>query len=344
MDEPRSIGARLRAYFLPSAENQYRPHSLSRDALITVVALTCVVEGFLLTSLFMQSGAGQFAAAVLKGAIVNLTNNERSTLGLGDLNTNPLLTAAAQAKADDMAARGYFSHKDPNGSEPWKWVIDAGYDYAYAGENLAVRFFDSADVVDAWMHSPSHRANVVKGVYKDIGIGVAEGTYEGQKTTFVVQFFGTSRAELGIAPASQPVAAQPKPAPVAAKVAAASVAEVPEVPVETAVSEALTSAPVPAQPTVEGRSTQIPSSVVRIFNSPRTMALSILAAILTLLIVALVLAIVIHMHVQPVDMLLSGAVVTAFVFAIFAFNSFVLTGATVPESTPAASVHALDLR
>lgn len=333
MDALKHFVSRVWAYVAPSRANQFRPASLSRDALITVVAITCVVEGFLLTSLFMQSGAGQFAAAVLKGAIVNLTNSERSVLGLGQLRTDPLLTAAAQAKAEDMAVRGYFSHNDPNGTPPWRWILDAGYDYAYAGENLAVRFFDSSDVVDAWMQSPSHRANVVKSSYADIGIGVAEGMYEGQKTVFVVQFFGTSRAALGI-----PASTTPAPAPALGKEAVASAA--PDVPAEVAVAEALAQAPVPAYAAVEGRATQIPASITKVFNSPRTLALFILSLILLFLVAALILATVIHMHIQPVDMLLSGAVVTAFVFSLFAFNGFVLSGATIPESTPAAAIEA----
>lgn len=335
MEGLRRIARLAWEYVAPSASNQFRPASLSRDALITVVAVTCVVEGFLLTSLFMQSGAGQFAAAVLRGTLVNLTNVERSVMGLSHLTTDPRLTAAAQAKAEDMAARGYFSHNDPDGSEPWRWVRDAGYDYAYAGENLAVRFFDSSDVISAWMQSPSHRANMVKGAYRDIGIGVAEGVYEGQRTTFVVQFFGTSRAALNIPPASMREEGAP---PTTSDAMPEDVnSELPE-PADVAVSEALATAPVPTAATVEGRATEIPTSITKLFNSPRTLALFILSLILLFLVAALILATVIHMHVQPVDMLLSGAVVAAFVLSLFAFNSFMLSGATIPQSTPAAAV------
>lgn len=339
MHELRDVLARLKGFFIPHEGNRFRPQSLSRDALIVVVAVTCVVEGFLLTSLFMQSGAGQFAAAVLKAAVVNLTNAERSDLGLGELRADPALTAAAQAKADDMARRGYFSHNDPDGSAPWKWVLGAGYDYAYAGENLAVRFYDSSDVVQAWMQSPSHRANIAKSAYRDIGIGVAEGTYEGKPTTFVVQFFGTSRAALGIAPASAATAPRAQAPTDVSEPGAEEVA--PEEILESAPVSAELAAAVPTQPTVGGQSTQIPASIVKLFNSPRTMALSALSAILALLIVALGLATFIRMRIQPVDMLLSGAVVAAFVFSIFALNNFVLIGATVPPSTPAAAIEAV---
>lgn len=340
MQERKSLWQRLYGHFVPLEANQFRPASLSRDFLVAVVAVTCVVEGFLLSSLLMQSNVGDFAAAVLKSAVVNLTNAERATLGLRTLESDPYLTVAAQAKAEDMAARGYFSHEGPDGKEPWQWIKEAGYDYAYAGENLAVRFYDSADVVEAWMESPSHRANVVKGVYRDIGIGVAEGVYEGQKTTFVVQYFGTSRAALGIAPekATKPVEA------VVATAASTTPSPAAETPVEaaaTAEENGQGLAVLPAGPAVEGQSTQIPSSIIKLFNSPRTMALSVLAAILTLLIGALALAIFVRFHVQPTDMLLAGATVTAFVASVFLFNSYVLTGATIPQSSPAAAIEAV---
>jgi hypothetical protein len=61
----------------------------------------------------------------------------------------------------------------------------------HAGENLAIHFTDSSDVVGAWMDSPTHRANIMNGNYTEIGVGTAEGTYEGFKTMYVVQLFGT---------------------------------------------------------------------------------------------------------------------------------------------------------
>lgn len=337
MQERKSLWQRLYGHFVPSEANHFRPASLSRDFLVAIVAVTCIVEGFLLSSLFMQSSAGQFAAAVLKSAVINLTNAERSSLGLRSLQSDPTLTLAAQAKAEDMAARGYFSHQGPDGKEPWQWIREAGYDYAYAGENLAVRFYDSADVVEAWMESPSHRANVVKGVYRDIGIGVAEGVYEGQKTTFVVQYFGTSRAALGIA-------AERATKPVEIIVAsAASTTPAPAEAAPVAIAEAADQgfAALPQEPAVEGESTQIPSSIIKLFNSPRTMALSVLAAILTLLVGALAVATFVRFQVQPTDMLFAGVTVTALVASIFLFNSYVLTGVTVPPSSTASAIEAV---
>jgi uncharacterized protein YkwD len=129
-------------------------------------------------------------AAVLASMLVDMTNTDRSTASLSKLTVNPLLQAAAQAKADDMAKYGYFAHTSPTGVTPWHWIATTGYDFAYAGENLAIDYFESADVESAWMNSPTHRANIMSGTFTEIGIATAIGTYNGHQTTFVVQMFG----------------------------------------------------------------------------------------------------------------------------------------------------------
>ena len=92
-------------------------------------------------------------------------------------------------KARDMAEKGYFAHTSPDGKNPWYWLEQAGYKYQYAGENLAVNFNDSKDVTEAWMQSPTHRANIVKNKYTEVGTGVATGIYEGRKAVFAVQLY-----------------------------------------------------------------------------------------------------------------------------------------------------------
>lgn len=132
-------------------------------------------------------------AAVVSAVLIDLTNADRASAGAQALVVNDRLTAAAQAKANDMAARGYFSHKDPDGREPWTWLKEAGYDYRYAGENLAIQFSDSIEVERAWLASPSHRANLLNDQFSEIGIATAYGAYQGQPTTFVVQMFAEPR-------------------------------------------------------------------------------------------------------------------------------------------------------
>lgn len=139
-------------------------------------------------------------AAVITATLIDLTNGDREQEHLGTLVLNDTLTKAAQAKANDMAAKSYFAHTSPEGLDPWHFMHEAGYEFQYAGENLAVNFSDSEDVVSAWMDSPGHRANILNGKFTEIGIATAVGEYKGKKTTFVVQMFGTPRASASVAP------------------------------------------------------------------------------------------------------------------------------------------------
>ena len=107
------------------------------------------------------------------------------------MSENALLTQAAQDVASDMATKGYFAHISPSGITPWDWLAQVGYKYQYAGENLAVDFTDSSAVESAWMASPEHHANIVKPQYTQMGIGVANGMYQGKEATFIVSFFGS---------------------------------------------------------------------------------------------------------------------------------------------------------
>ncbi len=177
--------------FIPHSDNNYKPHLLRKNVTIALALAILVVQfAFVVsvTKILPQSG---YVASVLVAVIVDETNSERVSLGLTQLTRNKVLDQAAQEKANDMATREYFSHISPEGNTPWYWLDITGYDYQYAGENLAVNFTDSHRIVNAWMKSPSHRANMVNGVYTEIGMATAEGMYKGKLALFVVQFFGT---------------------------------------------------------------------------------------------------------------------------------------------------------
>ena len=131
----------------------------------------------------------QAQSALTSNSIVTLANEDRASQNVGTLTEDPLLERAAQAKADDMAAKGYFSHIDPSGNAPWVWFKKVGYYYYGAGENLAIDFSDAQSLNTAWMNSPAHRANIVRGTYSRVGIGIAHGTYQGKSATFIVEFF-----------------------------------------------------------------------------------------------------------------------------------------------------------
>lgn len=181
----------VHSHVVPGPGNAYRPHLLRRRALLLLLGIALAAEALLVANLSLRQAGLPYLAAVVQSAIIGYTNEARAALGGAPLAESPLLTAAAHAKAADMAEKGYFSHNGPDGKTPWEWVRQVGYDYQYAGENLAVRFVDSKDVVDAWMASPGHRANIVRPAYTEIGVGIARGIYKGQPADFVVQYFGT---------------------------------------------------------------------------------------------------------------------------------------------------------
>jgi len=181
----------LRKLFIPTLGNGYAPHSLERAAVGGMLVL--VLLSFTLVN--MQSllwvSSDWLVSAILPAVIVTETNKERVSESLGVLHRSAVLDAAAQMKANDMAKNQYFAHYSPTGVSPWYWFDQANYNFVHAGENLAIHFTDSGEIVDAWMDSPTHRANIMNGNYVEIGIGTAEGTYDGFSTVYVVQLFGT---------------------------------------------------------------------------------------------------------------------------------------------------------
>ena len=149
--------------------------------------------GFIVTMpAFVQAQTSpSLPTATFENTILTLVNSDRTAQGVSALTENSLLAAAAQAKANDMATEGYFAHYSPSGTSPWYWFTLVGYYYTHAGENLAINFDDPTAVETAWMASPSHRANIVRGLYTQTGIGIAHGTYLGKPATFIVQLFAT---------------------------------------------------------------------------------------------------------------------------------------------------------
>jgi hypothetical protein len=186
----------------------WREFELVGAAGLSVAALTIVI--FVATSLDKYLIGTAEYASVMAAVLVDMANNDRNVNNVSTLTLNPLLVAAAQAKANDMAAKSYFAHVSPEGVSPWHWFEEAGYRYKYAGENLAVDFSDSTDVNTAWMKSPTHRENLLDPHFTEIGIAIAEGFYDGHPTTFVVQEFGAPSSEsLARAPTQEIVPENP---------------------------------------------------------------------------------------------------------------------------------------
>lgn len=191
----------LKDYFIPHEGNEYKPHSLQKAAMLGMVTLIMFSFTFANLQSLLWIGSEWLVSTVLPSVIVQLTNEERRDDALGTLKRNSTLDAAAQMKAEHMAQNEYFAHYAPDGTSPWDWFGEVDYNFIHAGENLAIHFTDSDEVVEAWMASPAHRANIMNGDYVEIGVGTAEGEFEGYKTVYVVQLFGTPAA-----PAPEPVA------------------------------------------------------------------------------------------------------------------------------------------
>ncbi len=187
-----------------------------------------------------------YATEMSTSSLLSLTNTERIQGGLGRLTSNSKLAQAAQAKANDMALRDYWSHVTPDGKQPWSFIIASGYEYQSAGENLAYGFDTSSETINGWMNSPDHRANIMKSNYKEVGFGVANSSnYQsnGEQTIVVAMY----AEPLEVAPA--PTASTP-PAPTKTTTKASTAAKSAEAaPVEPPKSE--TPAPVPETPAIE---------------------------------------------------------------------------------------------
>lgn len=178
-----------------------------------------VATGIFVSNLWgaAQSNVLSYATNTSISGLQTSTNAERAANGLGALALNSVLNQAAQAKANDMAARDYWSHNTPEGNPPWVFFTNAGYEYETAGENLAYGFDDSDDTVTAWMNSPGHRANILNTTYQEIGFGMANSSnYQGTgPQTIVVAMYAKPYAVAAAqAPAPAPAPA-PQPAPVA---------------------------------------------------------------------------------------------------------------------------------
>jgi len=180
----------LKNHFIPHTGNNHVPHVLHHRALFGYSIILIALKVLVVAAGITLPGYSLFSSAITPANIISLTNETRSSLELPALTTDPKLMQAAQAKAEDMFLNGYFAHTSPSGVTPWYWFKTYGYDYRSAGENLAAHFTEAEDVEAGWMASPTHRDNIVSDRYTEIGVGVAQGVYDGYQTTFVVQMFG----------------------------------------------------------------------------------------------------------------------------------------------------------
>ncbi len=148
--------------------------------------------------LFGSSIKKVIAVSLTPLSIAEYINNQRMENKVPPLALNTELSKAAYQKGLDMLEKDYWDHYGPNGETPWQFILKSGYDYTYAGENLAKGFSDAYDVVLAWMASPSHRENILDKDFSDIGIAVLYGKLQGQQVYLIVSMFGTTAEEAAL--------------------------------------------------------------------------------------------------------------------------------------------------
>lgn len=202
----------LKNAFIPHEGNDFQPHALRRHMLHWYAGILVASKILVVALVSFYAGPAR-VSDITPPNIVKQTNIARQANKLPTLKTNSLLNKAAQAKANDMIRQQYFAHISPSKVTPWAFFKQAGYSYRYAGENLAIDFAESEDVIQAWLNSPSHRRNLLSTRYTEIGVAVASGNINGTQSLLVVQMFGTPTKAV----VKKSAAAPQTPSPVSVK-------------------------------------------------------------------------------------------------------------------------------
>ena len=155
-------------------------------------SLAVIISSALLAmSAFLVLPLTAEAAGLNASDLIDMTNKIRQEADLKTLEPNHKLTQAAYRKAYDILNHNYFAHTNPSGKPFYQWIEEEGYNYLYAGENLAIDFTTNEAVMAAWLESPSHRANIINSNYNEIGMVALRGQWQNHETIVVVQTFGS---------------------------------------------------------------------------------------------------------------------------------------------------------
>jgi len=191
----------LKKYFIPHEGNNYHPHILHTKRAIfysgVFLIMKVIVIGFALL-LPLQVFVLPDVLAEQQKQIIILTNDLRAREGLPLLETETKLSNSAQMKVEDMSANEYFEHVSPDGKGLSYFLKNAGYSYKVAGENLGMGFAGATELVQAWINSPTHYANLVDSDYLEFGVGLESGEYGGLPTVYVAQHFGLPKVVAGV--------------------------------------------------------------------------------------------------------------------------------------------------
>lgn len=207
-----SLFGNLRHWFTPHHTNNFRARLLHHSSIFAIIGILLAGNILLRIQGNAQLHVLGFTSSITIDEVVKATNAERAGQGLKPLAYNEKLADAARRKAANMYEENYWAHNSPLGKSPWVWFKQAGYNYVYAGENLAKDFGSTTRLMSAWMASPTHRENIVSTKYTELGLAVVPGTLQGQETVLVVQLFGTTSGG-AVPPKSTTTTRATKPAP-----------------------------------------------------------------------------------------------------------------------------------
>ncbi|MFA6547394.1 MAG: CAP domain-containing protein [Candidatus Magasanikbacteria bacterium] len=183
----------LKKYFIPHLENNYHPHILHTKRAIMYGGLFVVMKIIVLVFVVLlplEVFVMPDLLAEEQRQIIILTNQIRVQNGLPKLTEKKTLDRSSDAKAVDMATNEYFDHTGPHNRSLSYFLDKVGYRFLSAGENLAMGFSSAQEIVDAWVKSPTHYANLVDPEFKDFGVSLEGGYYQGVPTVYAAQHLG----------------------------------------------------------------------------------------------------------------------------------------------------------
>ncbi len=192
----------LKLTLVPHKKNDYRPHLIRRYGLMAIIFVAIGMQlGYNGTTTGNVLGR---ETDITVSSLLEQTNHARIQAGEPTLSINDKLNQAAYLKAQDMLAKQYWAHNAPDGTQPWKWFGDVGYNYNEAGENLAKNFSTTSGVMTAWLNSSEHKANILKSEYQDVGFAVVNGQMDQKPISIVVALYGmpAEKAAASVAGAS----------------------------------------------------------------------------------------------------------------------------------------------
>lgn len=339
----------IKNYILPHHGNNHHPHFWNKESIALIIIVVILIQFVLISNSFLIVSKDRYLASVIPTVLISYTNEKRLENNLPRLKENVQLTQAAQLKANDMVKRGYFSHNTPEGLLPWHWLKLSGYTYDQAGENLAVNFNDSKDVVEAWMNSPTHKANIVKPIYTEIGIAMAEGYHRGKPAIFVVQFFGLPKKETtlpanisSVVTKSQITKTTSNSYPLNNSLTKFSISSVSSSTVSASSSIVSTTTSTSSQaagiPAVAGVTSEYnPSFLEELVSSPRNSGVIALSIVLSLVMSALLVIIVVNGKFHHPRILMSGLALIVFICLLLAWNTGLFNTNSVLDDLNATS-------